>query len=134
MFIVLALVALTARAQPTESESAGQADAQRAACAAKCREDYQSNATALQACLRDCGAIGPATAEAISPGHEASHAVQQAAGAAPVKASKGEASGGTPDPQATTVKSSKSHSDNRGAAPPPPTPAEESEDDAPAER
>lgn len=33
---------------------------QRAACDARCREDYQNNASALQACLRDCGAVGPA--------------------------------------------------------------------------
>ncbi len=40
---------------------------QRAACDARCRQDYQSNASALQACLRDCGAVGPAApAKAIN--------------------------------------------------------------------
>ena len=61
---------------------------QRAACDARCREDYQNNASALQACLRDCGAVGPASpGGAIAPAHEAAHTAQQAgAGAEPATA------------------------------------------------
>ena len=56
---------------------------QRAACDAGCRENYQNNSAALQACLRDCGAVGPASpAGAMSLGHEAAHTVQQAGGTA----------------------------------------------------
>ena len=83
--------------QPGSSE-------QRAACDARCREDYQTNASALQACLRDCGAVGPA-APSSTPG----------------------TGDGTPV-QATTVKSSKSNSAERQAnlVTPPPVPAESS--------
>lgn len=38
---------------------------QRAACDARCREDYQNNASALQACLRDCGVVGPAAPSSV---------------------------------------------------------------------
>ena len=56
---------------------------QRAACDAGCRENYQNNSAALQACLRDCGAVGPASpAGAMAPGHELTHTTQQAGGAA----------------------------------------------------
>ncbi len=78
---------------------------QRATCDAQCRENYQNNSAAMQACLRDCSAIGPAgPAGAMAPSHEAAHTVQQA----------------------TTVKGSKNNSDNRLANPPapPPVPAE----------
>ena len=52
---------------------------QRAACDAGCRENYQNNSAAMQACLRDCGAVGPASpAGAMSLSHEAAHTVQQA--------------------------------------------------------
>ncbi len=45
-----------------ESKPAADAGNQRAVCDAKCRSDHQGNAAALQACLRSCGAIEPATA------------------------------------------------------------------------
>lgn len=80
---------------------------QRAACDAGCRENYQNNSAAMQACLRDCGAIGPASPQgAMAPAHEAAHTVQQSAG----------------------VKGSKSNSSERRASPatPPPVPAETS--------
>ena len=74
---------------------------QRAACDAGCRENYQNNSAAMQACLRDCGAIGPASPQgAMAPAHEAAHTVQQSAG----------------------VKGSKSNSSERQASPPPPPP------------
>ena len=78
---------------------------QRGACDASCRENYQNNSAAMQACLRDCGAIGPASAQgAMAPAHEAAHTVQQSAG----------------------VKGSKSNSSERQASPPPPVPVETS--------
>lgn len=83
---------------------AGAAD-QRAACDAQCRENYQNNAVALEACLRDCGAVGPASpVGAMAIGHEAPHTAQQAA----------------------KVKGSKSNTSERLASPatPPPAPAE----------
>jgi hypothetical protein len=110
----MALTTLPAWAEAVESEASAEPDAQRAACDARCREDYQSNVAALQACLRDCGAVGPASPSgAIAPGHEAPHTAQQAGTATVPPAAV----------ETTTVKGSKSNSDNRQAAPPAPPPA-----------
>ncbi len=100
-------MALPAAGVAAETASQPEAGNQRAACDAGCRENYQNNSAALQACLRDCGAIGPANpAGAMALGHEATHTVQQA----------------------TTVKGSKSNSSERQASlpAPPPVPVETS--------
>ena len=89
-------MALPAAGVAAETASQPEAGNQRAACDAGCRENYQNNSAAMQACLRDCGAIGPASPQgAMAPAHEAAHTVQQSAG----------------------VKGSKSNSSERQAAP-----------------
>ena len=94
-------VTLPAAGVAAETASQPEAGNQRAACDAGCRENYQNNSAAMQACLRDCGAIGPASPQgAMAPAHEAAHTVQQSAG----------------------VKGSKSNSSERQASPPPPPP------------
>ena len=78
------LVLLPAASFAAQADEAPGSSEQRAACDARCREDYQNNASALQACLRDCGAIGPASpGGAIAPSHEATHTAQQASPAVP---------------------------------------------------
>ncbi|HLF31986.1 MAG TPA: hypothetical protein VI566_13285 [Xanthomonadales bacterium] len=132
------LVILQAAGFAARADEAPGSSEQRAACDARCREDYQNNASALQACLRNCGAIGPASpCGAIAPVHEATHTAQQAgAGAGPAAAAtinttrsntfRNQAGTGDATPvQATTVKGSKSNSDNRQASPAvPPAPVE----------
>jgi hypothetical protein len=125
---LMVFMALPPWAESAQSEPAGATNAQRATCDAKCREDYQSNAAALQACLRGSGAIGPASPSgAIAPGLEATHTVQQAgtATAHPAAAinlnssrsnvyrSTGGSGASGEAAEATTVKGSKSNSDNR---------------------
>ena len=125
IFLFMTLPTAGVAAEAVSQPGAGD---QRAACDAGCRENYQNNAAAMQACLRDCGAVGPASpAGAMAPGHEATHTVQQAGAATP-----------RPTPvEGTTVKGSKSNSDNRLASPatPPPdeTPPAVPEDEAPAD-
>jgi hypothetical protein len=98
---------MTLPAAMVAAEKAGEPGTgdQRAACDAQCRDNYQNNAVALEACLRDCGAVGPASpAGAMAIGHEAPHTAQQA----------------------TKVKGSKSNTSERLASPatPPPAPVE----------
>jgi hypothetical protein len=123
MSLPAAGVAAEAASQPGSGD-------QRAACDAQCRENYQNNSAAMEACLRDCGAVGPASPAAMAPGHEATHTAQQAS---KVKGSKSNSSerlaAPPPEPvEGTTVKGSKSNSDNRLSNPPgpPPVPVETS--------
>jgi len=112
LVLPVAVVAAEKASQP------GAAD-QRAACDAQCRDNYQNNSVALQACLRDCGAVGPASPSgAKTMGHELTHTTQQeGAGTAASKAAEG-----------AKVKGSKSNASERMASPaaPPPVPAETS--------
>jgi hypothetical protein len=91
LLVFMVFLTLPARAASEESRPAAESNTQRAACDAKCREDYQSNAGALQACLRACGAIGPASAGAIAVSPD----------------------GTLPQSEQSTVKSSKSNSSER---------------------
>ena len=104
IFLLITLPSAGVAAETVDQQNTSD---QRAACDARCRDEYQNNSAALQACLRDCGAVGPASpagAKAVS--HEATDAAQQA----------------------TKVKGSKSNSSERQAAPvaPPPVPVETS--------
>jgi hypothetical protein len=82
---VLAFVSVSRPVRAAEAKKAGtDPAAQRAACDATCRQDYQGNTAAIDACIRNCGATGPASAGARS----------------------------------TSVKSSKSNSQDRLASPP----------------
>lgn len=109
IFLLMTLPSAGVAAETVDQQNTGD---QRAACDARCRDEYQNNSAALQACLRDCGAVGPASpagAKAVS--HEATHTAQQA----------------------TKVKGSKSNSSERQAAPDSgEEPPAESEENTPA--
>src|SRR5437867_4116976 len=101
---LLALFCVSRTIRAAEARKAGgDAAAQRAQCDAKCRQDYQGNSAAIDACIRNCGATGPAGAESRSTS---------------VKSSKSNSSdravhAGVKDPtpaESTSVKSSKSNS------------------------
>ncbi len=62
LFLTGTTLASSIETSAGEGKKAGdEARQQRAQCDAQCRGDYQSNACALEACLRDCGAVGPAS-------------------------------------------------------------------------
>jgi len=83
IFLFMTLPSVGVAAEAVGQPGAGD---QRAACDAGCRDNYQNNAAALQACLRDCGAVGPASAGgAMAPAHEAAHTVQQTTKGKPSK-------------------------------------------------
>ena len=48
------------RAAEEKAKAGTDAAAQKAKCDAKCRQDYQGNAADIDACIRNCGAAGPA--------------------------------------------------------------------------
>lgn len=107
--------------QPVDSKKAAEETSQqRQQCDAACRENYQNNAPGLQACLRSCGAIGPAEPAAIAVTPDATAPAMEAT---TVKSSKSNSQDRT-----STVKGSKSNTSERHAAPvtPPPTPVETS--------
>lgn len=90
MVLISFFLFVTLPAAGMAAETLNQPGDQRATCDAACRENYQNNSAALQACLRDCGAVGPASpAGAMAPAHEAAHTVQQAS---KVKGSKSNSS------------------------------------------
>lgn len=103
---------------------------QRAACDAQCRDNYQNNAVALEACLRDCGAVGPASpAGAMAIGHEAPHTAQQATKVKGSKSNTSErlANPATPPPApAESANLNLSKSNINSGSPPPPAPVETS--------
>lgn len=123
MTVPAAMVAAEKASQPVAGD-------QRAACDAQCRENYQNNSAAMQACLRNCGAVGPANpAGAMAIGHEAPHTAQQATKVKGSKSNTSErlASPATPSPdpvESANLNLSKSNI-NR-VAPPPPVPVETS--------
>src|SRR5258708_38903571 len=70
---LVALLALFSAPRPgraaAEAKAKGtDAAAQRAQCDAKCRQDYQGNSSAIDACIRNCGAAGPAGRAAPAAG------------------------------------------------------------------
>jgi hypothetical protein len=123
------LVILPAAGFAAQADEAPGSSEQRATCDARCREEYQNNAPALQACLRDCGAMGPASpGSAIAPAHEAAHTAQQAGGGAgPAETTTVKSSKSNSSERTTSVKSTKSNTSDRlmtEPAVPPPVPAE----------
>jgi len=131
IFVFMTLPAAGVAAEAVSQRGAGD---QRAACDAQCRENYQNNSAAMQACLRNCGAVGPASpAGAMAPAHEAAHTVQQAGAVTPpptpaetsnLNLSKSNinrvappSGAGTQPVEAPSVKSSKSNSSDRQASP-----------------
>lgn len=78
--VVLVLLSLSSTDPAARADTPPGTARQAGGCEARCRQDYQGDDEALRACLRECGAIGPATPQGARSGHEATHVVQQAGG------------------------------------------------------
>jgi hypothetical protein len=94
-FLVIVLAAISVWAVMVQPVRAAEKDAGRGKCEAKCRAEYQSDPSALQACVRACGDVGPASGGAIVTGPGEPAAVGT------VKAGKSNSSDRTAAPEAS---------------------------------
>ncbi len=59
---LLAFFSVSRMTHAAAAKAAGEAPAQKVPCDAKCRQDHQGNASAIDACIRNCGSTGPTPA------------------------------------------------------------------------